>query len=68
MWDENAVEKQDGSLLERRKGHPSSRSTISSTFCSSMGVTDLTAHLTHSMANPFDKGLCFFCQEDKHNL
>ena len=65
---ENAVEKQDSSLLERRKGHPSSRSTISSTFSSSMEATDLTTHLTRSMANPFNNELCFFCQEDKQNL
>ena len=68
LWYENAVEKQDSSLLERRKGHPSSRSTISSTSCSSMEATDLTTHLTHSMENPFNKELCFFCQEDKQNL
>ena len=65
---ENAVEKQDISLLERRKGHPSSRSTISSTFCSSMEATDLTTHLKCFMANPFNKEFCFFCQEDKQNL
>ena len=33
-----------------------------------MEATDLTTHLTHSMANPFKKELCFFCQEDKQNL
>ena len=67
LWYENAVEKQDSSLFERRKGHPSSRYTISSTFCSSMEATDLTTRLTCSMANPFNE-LCFFCQEDKQNL
>ena len=33
-----------------------------------MEATNLTTQLTCSMANPFNKELCFFCQEDKQNL